>query len=122
MLSRYKNDIVSPYYSLFDYDLFGLYPADILPTAYRAKKVDRGLEISLDVPGVKPEDLNVTLEGRTLKVKGQSRGRQLSYSYIIPRDYDASAVDAQLENGVLTLVFDRAAELEPKKVEVRTVS
>lgn len=132
LIKRYYDDVTpakrNSIDSIFDdysraWDLFTApNPYLTIDNFYRTEKSENGLSLSVDLPGVKPEDLSVTLEGRTLKIKGTQRGKQLSYSYLISKEYDAGNVDAQLENGVLTLTFNKAPELEPKKVEIKVVA
>lgn len=134
LVKRYYDDVASLRKNYADpFNIFDDYgrTLDLLGTAqsfltaenfYRTEKTDTGIKLSVDLPGVKAEDLDVTLEGRTLRIKGIQRGKQVSYSYLISKDYDTSAVDASLQNGVLTLSFSRAPEREPKKIEVKVVT
>ena len=89
--------------------------------------------IQSDVPGVRPEDVDITIEGDTLAIKaalpepvedveyslrervsGEYR-RTLHFNVPVQPD----AVDATFENGVLTLTVPKAEEVKPKKIEIK---
>jgi len=75
--------------------------------------------ITLDVPGVKPEQLSVTAEHRTLTVKVEREGRApFVRQYTIGTKYDLAQVQAKLELGVLTLTLPKAAEAHVRTVPV----
>jgi HSP20 family protein len=75
--------------------------------------------ITVDVPGVKPEQITVSAEHRTLTVKVEREGRQPSVrQYTIGTKYDLTQVQARLELGVLTLTLPKAAEAQARTVPV----
>jgi HSP20 family molecular chaperone IbpA len=76
-------------------------------------------EITLDVPGVKPEQIGVSAEHRTLTVKVERDGRPpYVRQYTIGTKYDLTQVQAKLELGVLKLTLPKAAEAQPRNVPV----
>lgn len=86
--------------------------ADVQELADRA-------EITVDVPGVKPEQITVTAEHRTLTVKVEREGRApYVRQYTIGTKYDLGQVQAKLELGVLTLMLPKAAEAQARNIQV----
>ena len=82
------------------------------------EETDRAV-ITVDVPGVKPEAINVSAEHRTLTVKVEREGRQPSVrQYTIGTKYDLTNVQAKLELGVLTLTLPKAAEAQVRTVPI----
>lgn len=79
--------------------------------------------ISLSLPGVIEEDIDISIDGNVLTVRGERespaekrggsvRVRQWRYGYFerrieLPDDIDASSLEAMLENGVLTIRLAR---------------
>ncbi len=90
--------------------------------------------IMADMPGVAPEDVDVTLERQVLTLQGKVRPhapegyRRLSTEYRIG-DYvrvfnlsdevDQSKIKADFKHGVLRLELPRAPEAKPRKIKVR---
>lgn len=102
-------------------------PVDVYSTA-------ESYVVRTNVPGVKAEDVNVTIEGDTLTIKAtfpepvsdveyavQEResgeyARTLSFSVPIQPE----AAEAVFENGVLTLTIPKAEEVKPKTIKIKT--
>ena len=92
--------------------------------------------VKASVPGIKPDDLEITYSGNTLTIKGETKEekevedaryhmRERRYgsfarSITIPSTVDANAIEADFEDGVLTLHLPKAEEARPKRIEVKT--
>ena len=95
----------------------------------------QNIYVEAELPGVKPEDVDVTLEGGTLTIRGQKKQvsqqehvqyhyRQRRYGQFIqqfqlPTTVDASKVTANLHDGVLRVQVEKRPEVKPRKVEVK---
>ena len=81
--------------------------------------------LTLEMPGVAAEDVDITLEKRVLTIRGkvhatQPEKLQLAYAeygegdferaFTMSDDFDPDKIGAQVSNGVLTLTLPRAAE------------
>jgi HSP20 family protein len=90
-----------------------------------------------ELPGVQMEDLEVTVIGRDLTIKGQRkphdyegapyhrRERDMgSFHRVVhlPIDIDSSKVNAELQHGVLTMTLPKAPEARPRKIEVKCLT
>ncbi|MEZ4264438.1 MAG: Hsp20/alpha crystallin family protein [Polyangiaceae bacterium] len=85
-----------------------------------------------DVPGLKREDLQVTLEAGTLTIKGQRRydggdkdqvWLSRSYgafekSFALPDHIEAENVSADLADGVLTVRVPKKPQAKPRRIEI----
>ena len=92
--------------------------------------------VTVEVPGIKPEQLDITLEDGVLTISGERRFEEetkeaqyhrieRSYgafrrSITLPTRVMADAIDASFEDGVLQVVVPKAEEAKPKRIEVRT--
>lgn len=97
---------------------------------------DRGYLIKIEVPGVKKEDVRVTVEDSLLtatgerKLEGGDDGRRyhriergygsFSRSFSLPSDADASKVEAGITEGVLNIVIGKSETAKPRQIEVKT--
>jgi HSP20 family protein len=85
-----------------------------------------------DVPGVAPQDLEVTFENQEVAIHGKVKlrtveGRCFSEEYGVGdfhRSFnvgelvDASLVNAEVSNGVLTVRLPKRTEAKPRKIQV----
>jgi HSP20 family protein len=92
------------------------------------------LVIHADLPGVAPDDVDITLEGTTLTISGDRKlpaGDGVDYylretpsgafrkSVVVPEGVDPASIRARQESGVLELVLPGAlAEIQPKKIAI----
>jgi HSP20 family protein len=91
--------------------------------------------VTVEVPGVKPEDLDITLEGGVLTVQGERRFQQeateqrwhrvergygaFRRSITLPSQVRADAIEASYQDGVLHVTVPKAEAAMPKRIEVR---
>ena len=93
-----------------------------------------GITLYADLPGVNVEGLDVRVEGDTLFLSGTSnlalpQGSQPVYAeqrslafrrrFTLSGDLDASAIDANLANGVLKVRIPKTPAAQPRRIEVR---
>jgi HSP20 family protein len=93
-----------------------------------------GMVIKAELPGVRPEDVEIATEGRQLKITGERRGAEdehksphrreraqgrFSRSVWLPDELDLEHVEAQCRNGVLTLKIAVAAAAKPRQIAVK---
>jgi HSP20 family protein len=69
---------------------------------------DKAWTITLDLPGLAREDLNIGIEGAVVRIDTKAEAkRQFKAAYELPLEIDAAASSAKLENGVLTLTLGK---------------
>ena len=106
-------------------------PADVLVG-------QNGVNVYMDVPGLRTDDLEIELENDTLTVRGERRppfegdGEQRVWRHIerrfgrferslrVPGGLDPESVEASIADGVLTLTIPRPESLKPRRVQIRT--
>ncbi|RLC62978.1 MAG: Hsp20/alpha crystallin family protein, partial [Chloroflexi bacterium] len=92
--------------------------------------------IKAEIPGVKDKDIDVSVEGDTLTIKGEKKAesevKEENYhrseryygsffrSIPLPSTGDAEKMEASYEDGVLEVSLPKAAEVKPKKIPVST--
>ena len=100
-----------------------------------AYTTEDAIVLTADVHGLKPEELEVTLEGDTLTIRGEVKPRAEGKNYIlreratgtfervltINTPIDSGKVEANFENGVLTLTLPKAEAVKPKQIKVNAV-
>jgi HSP20 family protein len=78
--------------------------------------------IKIELPGVKSSNLDVSVQGRTLKVTGKSRhGKEFSYVYSLKSSVDESAITAKFEDGLLDITLPKkSSETTVRKIVIET--
>lgn len=96
---------------------------------------EEGYVVKASVPGINPDDLNITLEDNVLTIQGEvkseetadegkyhlrerrygSFGRTLRF----PVAVNADTVEASYHNGVLSLTVPKAEEVKPKRIAIK---
>ncbi|GAB4472014.1 MAG: Hsp20/alpha crystallin family protein [Anaerolineae bacterium] len=98
-----------------------------------AYSTENEIVITAAVPGVNPDDVEITLEGDTLTIQGEIKSRLENTRYLINERFDGrfartlqlnvpvemDKAEATFENGVLTLVLPKAEEVRPRTIQVK---
>jgi HSP20 family protein len=91
--------------------------------------------IKSTIAGVRPEDIDITVANDMLTIKGSRRKDEsvpaddyfyqecywgnFSRSVIIPVDIESEEIEADLKDGILTVIIPKAAKAKTKKVKVK---
>jgi len=92
-----------------------------------------GLVVQAEVPGIKPEQLQVQVENGRLTISGERTPAHPEASYHrreraygrfsrtiqLPRDLDTQQVAAELRNGLLTIRIPKQAAAKPRQINVK---
>lgn len=116
-----------------------LWPARWFRKSYPAVNVygnEERLLVTSEIPGLQLEDLNVSVHGRTLTLKGKravqeyseeecpSCQERMSGEFVrslgLPYEVDPAKVEAHYSRGVLTLKLPRTESTKPRKIDIKT--
>jgi HSP20 family protein len=142
---RRRPQIATPFDALWDvrrdldriFDTFAA-PVDTT-TALPAEVVETEGEVRflIEIPGLKPEDIELTVENSVLTVSGEKRWQKVegeakgeyhvmerkygrfARAFSLPHKVDSTAIEARYEQGVLTVTLPKAEEAKPRRIQVR---
>ena len=93
------------------------------------------VKIVAELPGVKPGDVKISLENSTLSLKGEKQQvaeestdrvhrdertyGHFERTFSLPSTVDADRIEAQFENGVLTISIPKVERAKPRQIEVK---
>lgn len=93
--------------------------------------------IQADIPGVKPEDIEISMEAGVLTVKGEKTSEAKSEKegykrverifgsfyrrFSLPDSANGDAINASCKNGVLEIVIPKREAVKPKRINVSSV-
>jgi len=108
-------------------------PAYLVP--FEVKETKDAFQFKADVPGMKEQDVDVTLTGNRLTISGKRSSEKeetgdayytcersygsFSRSFTLPDGIDPEHIQANLNAGVLTVAVGKKAEFKPKKIAVQ---
>jgi HSP20 family protein len=92
--------------------------------------------VAVELPGIEPAEVEVSVEDSTLTVKGQReffykdatdesvrrierRYGQFTRSLTLPQTADAGKIEASFDKGVLTISVPKREEAKPRKITVK---
>lgn len=96
------------------------------------------IEVKASMPGVKPEDINITIEDNvlTLKTERKANIEAEKATYLmqerptgsfyralrLPDTVDTNKIESHYEDGVLTIIMPKAEEKKKKQIQVKVKS
>jgi HSP20 family protein len=106
--------------------------------AMDVSETDEQIVVTVELPGMRAEDVEVSVEGSTLTVGGsrefsseveQERYHRIERRYgafsravTLPHQVDTSKVDARFSDGVLRIEIPKVEKAEPTKITVKADS
>ncbi len=98
------------------------------------RALDDHYVLTADVPGVEPKDIEITMNGRVLTIKGERHSESendtdgyrrvervrgsFSRSFTLPESVDAEGIEAKGNNGVLEVRIPKPVESQPRRIQV----
>jgi HSP20 family protein len=114
------------------------WPEDNLNVAVDMIETDGKIVVKADLPGLKSEDVDVSITENTLTLKGEFKSEEegerdnvhfrerrhgsFQRTIPLPTAIDANATEAKFENGVLKVILPKTEETRPKQIEVTVKS
>ena len=114
---------------------FGTFESGRRPIPIDVVSEGEDVVVRASLPGLKPEDISVTLDDRLLTIQGETavdnevekgdyllrerRVGRFSRSVRLPRSVDTDNVEPTYENGVLSISFPREESSKSRRLEVK---
>ena len=106
---------------------FATLPLDVAET-------ENEFVVKASLPGIKPEDVQITVHGDTLTIRGESKAEEekqgqtwhlrerrsgaFQRSLSLATPIDADKANARFEHGVLTLTLPKSEQARPKQIKI----
>lgn len=124
MMKRFFSEPFSPFVRTEEW----LPSVDIMET-------DGQITVKAELPGLEVKDIDLTVSGDLLTIKGEKRGKEetkekdyycreiycgsFQRSFRLPAEVDSQKVDATFKDGVLTVTMPKAESASKKKIEIK---
>jgi len=97
-----------------------------------------GVRIVMEIPGVSPDDVKLSLENNMLTIRGEKRQQEergdqerrvhryeRSYgtferTFALPNTVDPDRIEADFDGGVLSVTLPKAEKMRPREIKVKT--
>jgi HSP20 family protein len=136
-LDRFRGEMDRLFNRFFDLGLpeLGLGEGEWMPSV-DVSETGKEVIVNAEVPGMEPKDIDISLSGNMLTLKGERKREEekkgesfhrveRSYGAFtrtiqLPAEVDADKVDATYKDGVLKIRMPKTKEEPVKKIEVKT--
>ena len=111
-------------------------PSPMAAPSVDLSETDSAVEVRMDLPGIKPEEVSIEISGNTLRVSGQRKEQKeekgktfhrierssgaFSRLVTLPCSIKEDKVTAECEDGVLTVNLPKTEEAKPRRIKVKT--
>ncbi len=135
ILHRDLDQIAGRRFGLAQSDNDGATVADWVPAVDIVEEKDRFV-LRADVPGVKPEDINVNMENGMLTVSGERRDEKTEETqgmrrvervvgkfyrrFNLPDSANADKISAKSNNGILEVIIPKQPEVAARRITVQS--
>lgn len=136
-LVRFRDELDNLFNRFFDMDfpsMRGLFREDVWSPRVDVSESGTAVTVKAEIPGCDAEDIDVSLEGRRLTIKGEKKEErdekegslhrvERAYGFFsrtldLPAEVEAKDVEAKFEKGVLTVVMKKSKSSAAKKIKV----
>ena len=116
-------------------DVFTPSPREASFPAVDVVENEDGFELVAEVPGMKKDDVQISLENRTLTLSGERkhygfpegttiiRHETLTdpfrRSFDLPEEIDANRISAELDNGILRVLLPKVEKAQPRDITIK---
>jgi len=97
---------------------------------FDVEETDDEVILTADLPGMTEEDIEITVEGQQLIVRGERKAKEGQYlrrarfhgafmrTFQLGDAYDPDRVNAQMANGELTIRLEKTAKAKPRRIKL----
>tara|TARA_R110000868_G_scaffold259361_2_gene517153 strand:- start:16119 stop:16550 length:432 start_codon:yes stop_codon:yes gene_type:complete len=130
LFSRNFNDIVDEFFN----NSASNYRKDSFMPSVDVSETNTQFEVSVELPGLKKEDINVNLEKSRLTISGERKFKneeegknfhrletqygKFSRSFYLPDTIDEESILAKYEDGILNITINKSEEKVKKQIEI----
>jgi len=123
-----EDSFINPSRPLYDFGIEALAPIDMYQN-------ENEIVVKATLPGVKSEDVEITIDGNTLNIRGETKAdeevKQDDYFYqehrygafhrtiTLPGGLNTDEAEAAFEDGVLKLTLPKSEAIKPKQIKVK---
>jgi HSP20 family protein len=104
--------------------------------AVDVRENDKELRLDVEIPGINPDEVELTAENGVLTIRGEKRAERkegddenryhvvertygsFMRSFQLPQGLDESKIEAEYDNGILSIRIPKTALPQPRKIQI----
>lgn len=112
--------------------------AEMMNVSMDVAETEQAFEVKMDLPGVKPQDIDIQFDNNTLTVRGQrsetkeDKDEKKQYhrlerfsgsfarSIVLPMAVNDDETAAEFKDGVLKIVIPKAENAKPRRINIKS--
>lgn len=117
-----KSNGLDPFWSALDLNFFGDHWKTFARSDhFQITESADSFTITADMPGVREDDLDISVKNNVLAIRAERKDREYVYSksYSLPAGADSSNIEASLDHGVLTVMIPKQPEAKPRRIQIK---
>lgn len=130
LMSRFRGDWNG------DWPAAVLAPSTVFAPSIDLEETDDALQVRMDVPGLKAEEIDIEVSGNTLRVSGEHKEEKeekgktyhrlerrrgaFARALILPATVKQDQINAVCDNGVLTITLPKTEAAQTRKIAVKS--
>jgi HSP20 family protein len=137
LIPRFRSIVSRPERDIFDWAFDGFDLPEIfrpekgLTPAFDISETENEIHVKAELPGMDPKEIEITLTGDLLTIKGEKKEEKgedfhrrerrygsFSRSFRLPVEVKADSINAGYKDGVLTVTLPKAEEEKVRRIEV----
>lgn len=88
----------------------------------KVQNTDDGATLAVDMPGVGPDDVELTFQEGVLSISAKRDERSYAYRVTLGDGFDPDRIEAGIDRGVLTVHAHKKPEARPRKIALKSAS
>ncbi|MES2801937.1 MAG: Hsp20/alpha crystallin family protein [Bdellovibrionota bacterium] len=88
--------------------------------SYDVNEAGDHILVSVDMPGVKKEDIKIEVQKNQLIIAGERNHRKFERTFTLPASINADKIEAQHENGVLYVAIPKAETAKGRSIQIQS--
>ena len=88
----------------------------------KIQSTEDGATLTVDMPGLGPDDVELTFQEGVLAISGKRDQRNYAYRVTLGDAFDPDRIDAELDRGVLTVHAHKKPEARPRRIALKARS
>lgn len=89
-------------------------------SGYDISEADDHTLVSVDMPGVKKDDIKIEVQKNHLFIAGERNHRKYEKTFTLPASINADKIEAQYENGVLYVAIPKPEAAKGRTIQIQS--